>query len=432
MSQRERGDRQESVRTEYDVIVVGGGLAGLTAGATAAAGGASAVVLEAHQPGGRARTVQREGFTLNMGAHAFYRGGSGRRVLASLGITPAGGPPPLSAYRALYEGHQHLLPTGPGSLVRTSLLGVKGKVQFGRLLTRVGRIDPASLAGISVRQWLDDQELRPEVDAVVRALVRLSTYTADVERFSAGAALGQVQMAAKGGVLYLHGGWSQLIEALGARVDVRVGAPVRSIEPVAGGVEVRTEDTRLVAGHVVVAVGPPAATAGLVPGLPGPGELGEPVTAACLDVGVRRPPPQRYILGVDEPLYATTQSPPARQAPPGAAVLAVIRYGARRAELDRPQLVEHLRAMGVDDDDVTVDRFLASMVVTGAMPRADRGGMAGRPGIDAGGMPGVSIAGDWVGPEGLLADGALASGQAAGRRALASLGRSAVVHSAPE
>ena len=95
MSHLRAGRRQRDMRSEWDVIVVGGGLAGLTAGATAAKAGARVMVLEAHGTGGRARTVQREGFTFNMGAHALYAGGVGARVLRDLGVTPRGAAPPL-------------------------------------------------------------------------------------------------------------------------------------------------------------------------------------------------------------------------------------------------------------------------------------------------------------------------------------------------
>jgi len=66
---------------------------------------------------------------------------------------------------------------------------------------------------------------------------------------------------------------------------------------------------------------------------------------------------------------------------------------------------------------VVTRRFLAHMTVSGALPRAGSGGMAGRPGVDDTGVPGVTMAGDWVGPVGLLADASLASGRAAGLRA---------------
>jgi hypothetical protein len=165
----------------------------------------------------------------------------------------------------------------------------------------------------------------------------------------------------------------------------------------------------------------------VLPGDPDWGDLGEPVTAACLDVGVARPPRPGYVLGVDEPLYGSTQSPPARQAPPGRAVVAVVRYQARSAAEDRPRLEEHLSELGVSKQDVLVSRFLARMVVSGVLPRGDRGGLPGRPDVAATGLPGVFLAGDWVGPTGLLADASLASAQAAAGAALRRLEDSATM-----
>ena len=59
------------------VVVVGAGLAGMTAALTASDHGATVTVLEARvDPGGRARTLAVDGgFLLNQGAHALYRGG---------------------------------------------------------------------------------------------------------------------------------------------------------------------------------------------------------------------------------------------------------------------------------------------------------------------------------------------------------------------
>ena len=178
---------------------------------------------------------------------------------------------------------------------------------------------------------------------------------------------------------------------------------------------------RVIARQVVVAVGPPAAARALLPDPPDWGDLGTPVTAACLDLGVRRPPRPGYVLGIDEPLYATTQGPPARQAPAGRAVVAVLRYGARSAAVDRPALDAHRRLAGVSDDDVLAERFLASMTVAERCPAPHGEDCPGGRMSGSTGTPGVHLAGDWVGPEGLLADAALASGAAAGRRALAGL-----------
>jgi hypothetical protein len=137
---------------------------------------------------------------------------------------------------------------------------------------------------------------------------------------------------------------------------------------------------------------------------------------ACLDLGLSRPPRKRVLVGLGEPLYFSTHTPSAALAPTGQWVAHVMRYGARDAETDRADLWAHARVAGVDKGDVVEHRFLARMVVTHAVPVPGLG-LAGRPRVDAPGVPGVYVAGDWVGPDGLLADGALASGAAAGQRA---------------
>jgi phytoene dehydrogenase-like protein len=64
-------------------VVIGAGLAGLTAAATAARAGRPVVVVEAHTPGGRARTDERSGYRFNQGPHALGRGGEAWRILRS-------------------------------------------------------------------------------------------------------------------------------------------------------------------------------------------------------------------------------------------------------------------------------------------------------------------------------------------------------------
>lgn len=415
------------MKTRWDVIVVGGGLAGLTAGATAASGGASTVVLEAHQLGGRARTVDKGPFVFNMGPHALYLGGPGTKILRSLGVHPDGVASPFPDYRLFKDGELHVVPSGPVSLMRTTVMGKAAKVRFGRLLGLLPVLKPARMAGTSVRQWLADRSLGADAEAVVRTLIRLSTYTDDVEDFSADAAIRQLQIGARPGVIYLHGGWAQLIEGLGRQVQVETGTKVLRVEPAGSGVEVHTPDGVLIAGQVIVAPGAPAATRALLPEDPCWPELGPPVTGACLDLGVTRIPQPGYVLGVDEPIMGVTQSPPARQAPDGQAVISAIRYGATDAGADRLALDGHVARLGVRTADIAASRFLARMVVGGAIPRAATGGLAGRPPVTASGQRDILIAGDWVGPEGLLADASLASGHHAARLALQRIDKASVL-----
>lgn len=407
-----------SERYEHvDVVVVGGGLAGLAAGATVAAGGASAVVVEAHQPGGRARTVTREGFVFNLGAHALYRGGPGFSMLGSLGVHPTGAPPPLRRYRLLIGDELHAMPVGLQSLVATTALGARSKAQLGRVLAGLPRLCPGRLGDRSAGSWLADLGLRSDAGSVLRAVCRLTSYVGDLDEVSADVVVAQLQLGTRSGVLYLHGGWAQLTDALGVLVEVRTACAVGTVELAAGHIEVHTSTGVLVAKAVIVAPGTPSAARKVLPDASW-GQLGPAVTASCLDVGVARVARPGYVIGVDEPLYATTQSPPADQAPPGCAVVEVLRYGTRSAAEDRPALEAHLRHAGVGPGDVVTSRFLAAMTVAGVLPEPATGGLAGRPGITDSGLPGVFLAGDWIGPDGWLADASLASAHDAGVAAL--------------
>jgi len=410
----------EPFRTDtYDVIVAGAGLAGLAAGATAQRAGARTVVLDAHQGGGRATTDDLAGgFRFNQGAHALYLGGPAARVLDTLGITPRGAAPALGGGRGLVGGELVELPLTPAGLLRSRLLGVRDKVRLARLLGRLPKLDPASVSGSSAAAWIADQGLSPTGSLLLGALIRVSTYAADHEALSAGVAVGQLAAALGGGVRYLDGGWRQLHEALADGLEVRPRSPVERIEDDGAAVVVQLAGgTQLRAGAVVVAVGSPAAAAALLPGEPAWGRPGTAVTAACLQLGLRRAAAVPFTLGLDEPLYCNTHCPPAQLAPPGHVVVELLRYGATAAAADRARLERLAAQVGVAHDEIVTQRFLARMVVSSDCPGPADGGLAGRPAPDASGLDRVYLAGDWVGGEGFLADASLASGATAGRAA---------------
>jgi phytoene dehydrogenase-like protein len=412
---------------QVDVVVVGAGLAGLAAGAAAAGRGARVVVLEAHRPGGRARTVDREGFLLNEGPHALYRRGAGAAALARLGVTWRGWVPPNRDGTALFQGATAALPLGPPSLLATGLLGARDKVQAAALLARLPRLDPVPLADRSAADWVAGLELRPRVALLVRALIRVSTYVDDQAACSADAAVAQLKLAARGSVAYLDGGWATLVEGLAGVLaargcELRAGGAVRGVSDTPGGYEIQAETGPLRAPAVVLAPGTPAAVTRLLGGDPGLA-VGDPVTMATLDLGLRRPPARRFVLGIDQPVYCSRHAPGARLAPPGTALLHLGRYGARSSAEDRAELDQLAAVAGVDQADVVVARFSHRLVVTHGLPRPGSG-LSGRPGPGVSDRPGLFVAGDWAGPVGLLGDAALASGEAAGRAAAGQPARS--------
>ena len=407
----------------FDTAVIGAGLAGLVAANRLADAGRSVIVVDGlGASGGRARTSLLADHLVNQGPHALYVGGHADRALRRLGIPVEGGAPPTRGTRGLYDNRLHLLPAGPVSLLRTSLLSPVEKMTVGALLARLPRLDPVPLDDVTVDDWIDSVTRREAVRNLLTALFRLATYVNCPELLSAGAALRQLSMAVDDGVLYLHGGWQTLVDGLTTRAEAagvvfRYDGSVTGVLGESPRLAIRTATEDLSARTTIVAAGGPE-TAERLTGATGLVEAaGPPTRAAVLDLALDHQPDHRFVLGIDHPVYFSVHGPPARLAPDGQAAASAVRYlhpdADDPADENRSALEDIAAACGVQASSLLADRYLHAMTVAHGIPLAERGGLAGRPGIDAADRPGVLIAGDWVGPEGMLADAATSSAWAA-------------------
>lgn len=215
-------------RDGHNVAIVGGGLAGLTAASYLARAGHAVTLYErADTLGGRARTQGHEGFLFNFGPHAVYRGGVGATILRELGVAWSGKNPPTNAY-GLSGDRLAPLPGGLRSFLTTPLLSAGAKVEMLAVVTTLLRLDPAPLQRVTMRDWLDREIRHADLRAMFAMLTRVATYSADLERLSAGAALTQVRSALKDQVAYLDGGWQTLVDGL-RRVAEVAGADRKSV-----------------------------------------------------------------------------------------------------------------------------------------------------------------------------------------------------------
>jgi phytoene dehydrogenase-like protein len=409
-----------------DLAVVGGGIAGLATAALAARAGVAVALYEkAHDLGGRAGSRTKDGVVFNMGPHALYRDGEAARVLGALGVRPTGGSPNVNGAYALDGGTKHTMPGGFVSLLTTRLLALPEKLELARLLGALPRIETASLASVTVHEWLATAIRHAGVRRLIAGLLRLTTYAAD-ETQSAGAALAQLQLGLARGVTYLDGGWQTLVDGLrtaarDAGVEMVTSRRVDAVEPTDAGWALRLAggETRT-AGAAVVAAAPTDAAA-VVYGaaratLERWADAATPVRAACLDVALTGLPAPRalFALGIDRRVYLSVHSAVARLAPAGVATVQVAKYLDPAVD-DDPSVDERELEAVLDVVQpgwrlvLRERRFLPRMVVTNALVGARAGGLAGRPGPAVPQAPGLYVVGDWVGSVGMLADASLAS-----------------------
>ena len=417
------------MKTEHSpVVVIGGGIAALVAAARVSQRGVPVTIVEkAGHLGGRAVTQNRNGFLFNLGPHALYRKGHLHETLRQLGVPVRGALPPTRGALALNERRLHGLPIGVRSLLGTSLLTMHGKFELARLLAMLPRVEAAAVRQQTLSSWLEAHITDGGARAVIEMLVRVSTFTHDVARQSAGAAIAQLQLALRGNVLYLNGGWHTIVAGLRAVVDraggrIRTGAPAISIDWNGGeATAVRCADGTVLPASAVVLAVPPAEVDRLT-GATHFAAAVSPVHLATLDVGLRRLPNPRTLVafGVDEPLYFSVHSAAARLAQEGSAVIHVSKYLApgERAGRDVEGRLEGLldQLQHGWRDEVVSKQYLPNLIVTHAELQADND--AARPSSPIEGFSNVFIAGDWVGARGQLSDAAAASGEEAAALAI--------------
>lgn len=427
-----------------DAVVVGGGLCGLIAATKLAKSGRSVILLEQSKHlGGRAVTTLDAGIHFNLGPRALYRQGHAFRLLTELGVTFNGRIPNPGVSLGYYQGGEYRLPTTLTDLLVTRLLTVREKWQLAGLLRKLPRLDTPSLQDVSVQRWVGQHYGSGALGNLLYALFRVTSYAADMDSYSAGAALDQLRTGLVGNVLYIDGGWQTLVDRL-HDVAVQNGVAISSASRVVSAdaendgviIHLANQET-ILATTAVLAVAPQSVQSLL--DLPDDHlislwrQSARPVRAACLDIALTclTRPAHRFALGIDQPHYFSVHSAAARLAPEGVAVIHAMKYlrDSEPAALVESELEELLdRAQPGWRKHVVARRLLPSMLVAHDLPQASSRGLAGRPAVEVAGRPGVFVAGDWIGHRGQIADASAASAEEAANRALQFIANHAPSH----
>jgi phytoene dehydrogenase-like protein len=212
--------REHLERAINDVIVIGGGMAGLATGALLAKRGLKTTVLEkGNQHGGRAYAYADKGFTLNYGAHAMYRPESGLlgEVMRHLErpVPACNYPEATKAYWALGD-RWGSLGAKPHQALTSSLFPLTTKARLGPIMLalRGGNPDAVPVA-LTWGDWIDAHTSDALLRLWLRAFTVVNTYSARPDDLSARAVLRHIKenTFAKDYAGYMHGGWGTMFDA---------------------------------------------------------------------------------------------------------------------------------------------------------------------------------------------------------------------------
>ncbi len=439
----------------HRVLVVGGGLAGITAALDCAAAGASVTLVEVRRRlGGAAYSFERDGLQLDNGQHVFLRCCSAyRALLARLGSEHLTWVQPRLEIPVLKPGHAPvLLRRGSlpapahlaGALARYPYLTVVERFGAARAALGLMRLDPAdeALEAQTFGAWLARRGQGPRALAALWDLIALPTLNLPAAHASLALAAfvfrtGLLSGADAGDIGFHQATLAQTIgePAEGALrdagVEVRLGWRAERLERTASGVEVHGRGEALSADATVLAV-PHSRAATLLEPL-----LGDSARAlrglgsspiVNLHVVYDRPVcDELFAAGVGTPVQYVFDRTRAAGAPAGCQYLAVSLSGAEREmgmSVDglRERYLPALRELFPRAREAKVERFLATREHAATFRAAPGVGRL-RPGPSTA-VPGLVLAGAWTAtgwPATL--EGAVLSGHAAADCALRAVAR---------
>lgn len=413
----------------YDAAIIGGGLSGLTTSAYLARAGLSVIVLEkSNLAGGRAVTVNKNGAALNLGVHALYQEGAAEEVMRELNIQYTGGYPAFKA-GLVWQNRFHSFPGNGISLIASKLFSVSSLVEFGRLMSKLGKIDTDSLPSISMRHWAEQEIRDPMVRHFVYAVCRTNSFVPDPDLHQAAPGIKQLKRTMGRKALYVDGGWGTIVESLEQSVvqqgvTLEKNKKVVNISSTRDGHSIRMADGGMVNAASVVVTAGPKESLNLVDGAENSSlkrwaEHSRPLFAACLDVALRRlPNPGAYrtaVFFLDQPLFLVTPSNFSKASPDGSAIVQIVKQ--LGSTPDDPKLHERQLENALDlvqpgwRNEIVARQYLPKITVVHDFNSVDKSKQPIGPAIPE--IPGLYVAGDWTGHGEMLVDAAFASARRA-------------------
>ncbi len=407
---------------KWDVTILGGGIAGLTASIYLAQAGKKVLILDkASKLGGRGISNTIGDAYLNLGAHALYT--NCIEILNEVGVTVSGKLPKLSAAFILGDQSNQMKLIEAFNLFLGNHLKWKEKMEFIRFYRHIRKMDLDEINHISLEEYLNRKIASNRVKNLILAFIRVSTFTSNSEIISAGVAIGQLRSAK---VLYINEGWQSIVNDLIKKAN-QLGVTIQNstvVSKITGSYPninlILKNDTRINTSCLLSTINPidlvklfdePISDSFLQ-------KCNQmiPVKAACLDLVMNGLPNPKlnFALGVDQPWYFSNHSSVAKLSnKEGEIVVHLMKYLNSVNETDSAKDEEELE--GLLDvlqpgwrDYVISRRYLPKLIVSNDIKKPFHKLDNHLINSDIG-LEGIYIAGDWVGETELLLNASLTS-----------------------
>ncbi|WP_416150789.1 phytoene desaturase family protein [Salipaludibacillus sp. HK11] len=412
----------------WDVIIIGGGLAGYVAATFVAKANLSVLLLEkGKKVGGRARTDILSDQYFNLGPHALYKNGEAKKILTELGLTLDGKSPKL--HGILVENNkEYAAPFAPVELFSTKYLNWKEKIEWLSILMKIRGLKPDEYANQTFQQFVNQFAKSEKNRALLYTLARLSAYCHAPEMVSAKVIISQIQTGMSG-VIYLNNGWQMMIDqlhnkAIVSGVKIQEKTSAQQIIPLENDqVKIRTSnDEVFYAKHVISTTGPHELSKMIPKNNTYDTDhfLSEvtPLKGATLDIALNELPcPKRlFAMGLTNKIYYSVHSTYAQLSKTGLShVLHVFKYHHPNDSLDpieiKNELEHFLEQMQPRWREYEISsRFLPNIIVNQRLPLVGDEQRLQRLKLND---SGIYVSGDWVSPDSILSEGAISSAKRA-------------------
>jgi len=246
--------------SQYDFLIIGGGIAGLHIGALLSQKGKVIVFEKSHEIGGRARVESIDGFKLDYGVHPIRFGPNSAIGTSLLEINKfISFIKPGKSWAFLKNGEKTIFPTGGiMAIVRSSMVPFTSTLKLLLKIKKMDTKDFRELYDISLKEWFEKENIGSELRKFLIMTSSAIQVNPFPERSSAGELLHNIKRVLEiGSVYYPKGGWSPIFSQFSDKIKengcmIKTNSKVQEIIIENGkAVAVRVNNERISATNII-------------------------------------------------------------------------------------------------------------------------------------------------------------------------------------